>query len=79
MKVPILTLSSALVTIYQIPHGGHLKSTFAHNFEVLLPLPPCMLLFIFEHPPPFPPIPPQGTFVLGRNHPLPLNFYTCEI
>ena len=25
------------------------------------------------------PSPTQGTFVLARTHPLPLNFYTCEI
>ena len=39
------------------------------------PPPPLNALVPFRAPPPF----PQGTFVLGRTHPLPLNFYTFEI
>ena len=53
---------------------------FAQDSQVLSPLPPCSPLFIFEHPQTPPdPLTPQGTFILARTHPLPLNFYTCEI
>ena len=55
---------------------GRSKSTFAQDSRVLTTLPPCLPLFIFEHP--LPP-PTQGMFVLARIHPHPLNFYNCEI
>ena len=44
------------------------------SFETPSPLVhPCS----FSSPPVS--LPTQGTFVLDRTHPLPLNFYTCEI
>ena len=38
------------------------------------PPPPCSPLLVFEHSPA-----PQSMFVLARTHPVPLNFYTCEL
>ena len=44
------------------------------------PSPLFALVRLLGAPPPPPPPPPhQGTFVLARTPPLPLNFYTLEI
>ena len=54
---------------------GHLKSTFSQDSRVLTPpLLPCSPLFVFQHPP-F----PQGTFLLARTHPLPLNLFKLNV
>ena len=46
--------------------------------EFWAPPPSSFALIHFRAPPP--PLPsPQGTFVSAWTHPLPLNFYTCEI
>ena len=57
---------------------GTFKNTFAQNSRILTPPPSLFALVRFRAPLPLPP-PPQGTFVLARTHPLPLNFYTCKI
>ena len=57
---------------------GHSKSTFAQDSRVLTPPSPLFALVRLGVLPPHP-SPRQGTFVLARTYPLPLNFYTCEI
>ena len=57
---------------------GHSKSTFAQDSRVLTLPSPLFALVRFGVLPPHP-SPRQGTFVLARTYPLPLNFYTCEI
>ena len=55
-------------------HKGTVKEYIRSKFPSFDPaphLPPCLPFFVFEHP-----TSPQGTFVLARTHPLPLNFYT---
>ena len=71
-----------------------LNSISAHNFSKMSLLgtfkkyvrsrfpsfdapPPLFVLVCFRAPPPTI-TPTQGTFVLARTRPLPLNFYTCE-
>ena len=58
--------------------GGHSKSTFSQDSRVLTPPPPC-LFALARFRATLPPSILQGTFVLARTHPLPLNFYTCEV
>ena len=61
--------------------GGHSKSTFAQDSRVLTSPPPrffTLVHFQAQHPPPHPPW-YICFFVLAGTHPLPLNFYTCEI
>ena len=41
---------------------------------IIKPPSPLVRLWSFSRPPP-----PQGTFVLARTNPIPLNFYACEI
>ena len=53
---------------------GTFKKYVRSRFPSFDPLPPYSPFFVSEHP-----FPTQGTFVLPRTHPFPLNFYTCEI
>ena len=55
---------------------GNLKSVFAQDYRVLTP-PSTLIVIVCFRDPPFPF--PKGTFVLATTHPLPLNFFTCEI
>ena len=68
-KVGMLISLSSFCTLQY-----HSKSTFAQDFWVLTPLPPCFIcLCLFWSTPS-----PQGMFVLARTQPLPLNFHPCE-
>ena len=57
---------------------GHSKSMLAQDSWVFTPPSSLFTLVCFGALPPHP-SPRQGTFVLARNYPLPLNFYTYEI
>ena len=72
-------LSLMFLTLSKLLSMGTFKNYVGSRFPSFdSPPSPCSSLFIFDPPPPPTPT-PQGTFALARTHPLPLNFYACEI